>query len=76
MTAPEARTGRNDTPGPATAPPSFEDRLGDTLEALLEAGADSLDALADGLNRNGVTPPDGVPWTATTLATEFHRLGA
>ena len=54
---------------------SYEDRLGDALEVLLEQGADGLDALAEGLNRLGVAPPAGGAWSAASLEAEFARLG-
>jgi hypothetical protein len=54
---------------------SYEDRLGDALEKLLEQGAEDLAALATGLNTLGVTAPGGQRWTAETLAAEFKRLG-
>jgi hypothetical protein len=55
---------------------SYEDRLGDALEKLLGGGADDLAALSSGLNQLGIEPPDGVPWSADSLAAELRRLAA
>jgi hypothetical protein len=59
---------------------SYEDRLGDALETLLEEGADTLQQLADGLTRLGIAMPQSAShtsttWTAQVLAAELHRLG-
>ena len=59
---------------------SYEDRLGDALETLLEEGADTLQQLADGLIRLGIAMPrsaghTATTWTAQVLAAELHRLG-
>lgn len=54
---------------------SYEDLLGDGLEAVLAGGADSLEEIAKGLNELNVHGPDGMKWTETLLASEFRRLG-
>jgi hypothetical protein len=53
---------------------SYEDKLGDALEKLLEEGANDLEALSTGLNQLGVISPGGQRWTAESLAAEFKRL--
>ena len=53
---------------------SYEDRLGDALEKLLEEGANDLEALSTGLNQLGLAGPSGQRWTAETLAAEFKRI--
>lgn len=60
----------------AAAPTEPENALGDALEKALGAGADSLAALASGLNSENLLAPDGSAWTEASLAAELHRLGA
>jgi Recombinase-like helix-turn-helix domain len=55
---------------------SYEDLLGDRLEALLQAGADTPEAFAAGLNEANVHGPKGERWTAELLLRELARLGA
>lgn len=55
---------------------SYEDALGDGLEAVLAKGATTLDAIAAGLNEMNVLGPNGEKWTEALLAAEFKRLGA
>lgn len=55
---------------------SYEDRLGDALEKLLGSGGDDLAALSSGLNELGIDAPDGVRWSAESLAAELRRLAA
>jgi hypothetical protein len=54
---------------------SYEDALGDGVEAVLAKGASTLEAIADGLNEINVHGPNGEKWTAALLAAEFKRLG-
>jgi hypothetical protein len=54
---------------------SYEDALGDGLEAVLAKGADTLDAIAVGLNEMNVHGPNGAKWTEALLAAELKRLG-
>jgi hypothetical protein len=54
---------------------SYEDLLGDALEALSGEGVDDLDGFADGLNARGVRGPAGEPWSPPLLASELQRLG-
>ncbi len=54
---------------------SYQDRLGDGLEHVLSDGADSLAAIARGLNEINVTGPRGERWDEDRLACELRRLG-
>jgi hypothetical protein len=54
---------------------SYEDRLGDGLEIVLSNGAETLEAIAEGLNAINVSGPRGERWDAALLAAEFGRLG-
>lgn len=53
---------------------SYEDLLGDGLEALLGAGAQTLESFADGLAARGVHGPRGERWTDALLESELSRL--
>ena len=53
---------------------SYEDLLGDGLEALLGNGSDSLEDFATGLNERQVRGPNGERWTSALLASELPRL--
>ncbi len=53
----------------------YQDRLGDGLEHVLSDGADSLAAIARGLNEINVTGPRGERWDEDRLACELERLG-
>ena len=55
---------------------SYEDRLGDGLEIVLNNGADSLAAIAEGLNEINVTGPKGERWDQRMIAAELKRLAA
>lgn len=55
---------------------SYEDALGDGLEAVLATGVDSLADIAKGLNERNVIGPNGFKWTEDLLAAELSRLGA
>lgn len=56
-------------------PTEWEDRLADAIEAAFTAGAWDLPALVDAVREQGVTDPDGLPWTIETFRTELDRLG-
>lgn len=59
------------------APPSdYENALGDALEAVFAAGAETAEQVVEGLNRNGFRRPDGQAWTVSLFETEMARLGA
>jgi hypothetical protein len=54
---------------------AYQDALGDGLEAVLGAGAETIEDLVKGLNERSVTGPAGEAWTAESLAAELNRLG-
>ncbi|MEM9685125.1 MAG: recombinase-like helix-turn-helix domain-containing protein [Pseudomonadota bacterium] len=54
----------------------YENRLGDALEALFEAGVKELPDIVAGLNRSGVKPPSDATWTEEIFRAEMARLGA
>lgn len=53
---------------------TYEDLLGDGLQASLSAASVSLDDLACSLNQRNVHSSTGKKWTATFLASELERL--
>jgi hypothetical protein len=53
---------------------SYEDMLGDALEKLLSEGAVSLEDLADGLNKIGLSLQSEGAWTADSLQRELAKL--
>jgi hypothetical protein len=55
---------------------SYEDLLGDGLEALLQKGINTPDGFAAGLNEANVRGPKGEKWTVDLLLAEMARLGA
>lgn len=55
---------------------SYEDALGDALEALIKEETLGIDALVDGLNARNVHGPRGEHWTVALLKSELSRLGA
>ena len=55
-------------------PTEYENRLGDALEAIFEAGATELDDVVRQLNDRGLLTVDGIPWTTQSFADEMHRL--
>lgn len=54
---------------------SYEDLLGDALEALLKQGARTLQEFVDGLNAMSMRGPNGQTWKPELLETELSRLG-
>lgn len=54
---------------------AYRDALGDGLEIVLGGGADTLAAIADGLNARNVHGPRGQRWTDELLAAELERIG-
>ncbi|MDX3906370.1 MAG: hypothetical protein QHC78_11845 [Pigmentiphaga sp.] len=54
----------------------YANQLGDHLERILEGGADSLEAIVEGLNASGLEPPTKGRWTPDSLVAELQRLGA
>lgn len=57
-------------------PTPYETKLAGAIEEIFGAGAHDLSALLAGLNGNGLTAPDGQPWTEENFAAEMRRLGA
>jgi hypothetical protein len=55
---------------------SYENLLGDGLEALLQKGVNTPEGFASGLNDANVHGPKGEKWTAALLLAELERLGA
>jgi hypothetical protein len=53
---------------------AYRNALGDGLERVLAAGAETLTDIVTGLNANSVTTPDGTLWTEESLAAELNRL--
>ena len=60
----------------AAAPTAFENAFGDALEEVFEAGAETAEQVADGLNRIGFRTPEGRAWTVPVLEATLARLGA
>ena len=54
---------------------SYEDLLGDALEALLRQGARSLEDFVTGLNAMNMRGPTGQTWKPDLLESELARLG-
>lgn len=55
---------------------SYEDLLGDALEAITAGGASTLEEFVEGLNRLNLRGPLAQTWTAELLRRELERLGA
>jgi hypothetical protein len=53
---------------------AYRDGLGDGLEIVLGAGADTLAAIADGLNGHNIHGPKGQSWTVELLQSELERV--
>ncbi len=53
----------------------YRDALGDGLEVVLGGGADTLGAIAEGLNAHNVHGPKGQRWTDELLEAELERIG-
>jgi hypothetical protein len=84
---PDAEPGKGEIERPAgirnlvwqtrQAPPTeYENRLGDALEKVFEAGSLTLPEVVADLNALGVHAPDGRPWTPESFQAEIKRLGA
>ena len=54
---------------------SYDDLLGDGLQAVLGQGAETLAEIVKGLNEINVHGPNGESWTEGLLAAELKRLG-
>lgn len=55
---------------------TYEDALGDALEALIRDEVLEIDAIVDGLNAKNVHGPNGERWNIDLLKAELARLGA
>lgn len=55
---------------------TYEDALGDALEALIRDEVMEIDAIVDGLNAQNVHGPNGERWNIDLLKAELARLGA
>jgi hypothetical protein len=53
---------------------SYEDLLGDGLEAVLRKGATSLSEIVAGLNELNVHGPQAQRWTESLLESELRQL--
>ncbi len=53
----------------------YRDALGDGIEVVLGNGADTLAAIAEGLNARNVHGPKGQRWTEELLESELERIG-
>ena len=60
----------------AAEPSAYENMLGDALEEVFEAGAESVEQVVDGLNKLAVRMADGRDWTVDRFEAEMARLGA
>ncbi len=54
---------------------AYRNALADSLERVLDNGAESLADIVKGLNELSAFGPDGSAWTEETLASELARLG-
>ena len=54
---------------------SYRDAFGDGLEIVLGDGADTLAAIAEGLNARNIHGPRGQRWTEPLLEAELERVG-
>lgn len=59
----------------AAEPTSYENALGDALEAVFESGANSLEEIVAGLNAQPFHNADGSIWTIESFSAEIARLG-
>ena len=57
------------------APTTYENELGDALEAAFGAGIWELDALVARLNADGLRTPEGMEWTPDRFQSVMRRLG-
>lgn len=60
----------------AVPPTDYENALGDALEVVFAAGAETSEQVVEGLSRNGFRRPDGQAWTVALFEAEMARLGA
>jgi len=77
MTASRPASGFNFNPQDFNADPieaAYRNSLGNGLESVLGAGAETLADLVKGLNELSVAGPGGRAWTEDLLASELRRL--
>jgi hypothetical protein len=60
----------------AAAPSAYENALGDALEVVFGAGAETVEQVVEGLNAHGFRRADGGAWTVAQFEAEMARLGA
>lgn len=60
----------------AAAPTAYENALGDALEAVFSAGAETVEQVVEGLNAHGFRRADGGAWSVDQFEAEMARLGA
>ncbi|MQQ99640.1 recombinase-like helix-turn-helix domain-containing protein [Glaciimonas soli] len=60
----------------AALPTDYENALGDALLKCFESGAETLPAVVDHLNVQGIRTMDGQQWTEVSLAAQLHSLAA
>lgn len=53
---------------------AYRDALGDGLEIVFGEGAETLKAIADGLNAHNVHGPKGQRWTEDLIESELQRV--
>lgn len=58
----------------AALPTQFENGLGDALERVFAAGAESLAEVVESLNAEGSRDAAGQPWTEASFQDEMKRL--
>ncbi len=59
----------------AAEPTVYENALGDALEQVFAAGAQTLAEVVAGLNALVVLAPDGLAWTEASFEATMARLG-
>ncbi|AEF40950.1 MULTISPECIES: recombinase-like helix-turn-helix domain-containing protein [Hoyosella] len=53
----------------------YEEKLAGSLMEIFSRGTHDLAGVVDGLNRLGLTAPDGNTWTEANFRAEMKRLG-
>lgn len=57
-------------------PSPYETKLAGAIEEIFGHGTHDLAGLLAELNADGLTAPDGRPWTEESFTAEMHKLGA
>lgn len=60
----------------SAAPSEYENRLGDALEQVFDAGATALEEIVAGLNARGFPTADDQPWTVERFTETMRALAA